>query len=205
MTYIELMSTSRKNLGRKRQIENQATKLFEARGFAATSMRDLAMELQIEAASIYSHIKSKDELLRTICFSMADTFFDAIDGISSSAMGPIEKLKAAMTAHLEVITQNSSAAAVFFSEWRHLREPFLSEFLKMRESYENQFLGILKDGVQKNELDVDDPKFVVRMLFNSMNWIHTWYKPEGTMSPKEISLKIFDLVVNGIGSKKAVL
>ena len=61
-------------LTRKERIIQVAEKLFKEKGFMATSMRDIAGELNIEAASLYSHIKSKDEILETICFRMADQF-----------------------------------------------------------------------------------------------------------------------------------
>ena len=51
------------NISRKEQIVNKAAKMFKQKGFVATSMRDLAAELGIEAASIYHHFKSKEELL----------------------------------------------------------------------------------------------------------------------------------------------
>lgn len=193
------MSTIKKLSGRKTQIENHATRLFQNRGFAATSMRDLATELQIEAASLYSHIRSKNELLKTICFTMAEAFFEALEAVPMDSMRPQAQLKGAIQAHVRVITENTAAAAVFFSEWRHLTEPFLTEFLAMRSDYENKFLAIIKKGVESEAFIINDPKFTVRMLFNSMNWIHTWYKPEGAMKAAEISEKIFDTLFNGIG------
>ncbi len=199
--YIFVLTT--RNLsGRKHQIESEATRLFEARGFAATSMRELATELGMEAASLYFHIKSKDELLKSICFTMADAFFEAIGGVAEETLPTVEKLRAAIDAHVKVITKKPSAAAVFFSEWRHLKEPDLSRFLDMRQNYEQKILTIIKEGIADKELDVDDPKFAVRMLLNSMNWIHTWYRPDGAMKPEEISRKIFEMVINGIGMRK---
>ena len=85
---------------RKEEIEEKATQLFRTKGYAASSMRDLAQVLGIEAASIYSHVKSKEEILQKICFRMANEFFTAKDRIEKLDIPPIEKLSKAMEAHL---------------------------------------------------------------------------------------------------------
>ncbi len=86
---------------RKDQIRVKAQALFRERGYSATSMRDLAETLGIEAASLYNHISSKEELLQQICFSMAEQFFVALEPVATSSLPPKEKLLAGIEAHLE--------------------------------------------------------------------------------------------------------
>lgn len=113
---------------RKQQIEQKATILFQERGYAATSMRDLAQVLGIEAASLYSHIKSKEEILQKICFRMAKEFFKAWQEVELETTSFSSKMEKAMIAHVKVITKDTDASAVFFNEWRHLSEPYLGGF-----------------------------------------------------------------------------
>lgn len=183
---------------RKQQIEEKATTLFRERGYAATSMRDLAQVLGIEAASLYSHIKSKEEILQKICFRMADEFFEAWKDVELEQASASAKMNKAAIAHVTVITRNTDASAVFFNEWRHLSEPYLGDFLTMRDDYEGRFIQIIKDGMASGEFEEVDEKFMMLTILSSLNWTHNWYKPEGSLTPEEIGGRLSNLVLNGL-------
>lgn len=185
-------------LSRKDQIEQTATALFKSRGYAATSMRDLATELGLEAASLYSHIKSKEEILQRICFRMANEFFEGMESARKTPGNPVLKLRAAIKSHLAVLTRQPAASAVFQTEWKHLSEPFLSDFLQLRNAYENHFRDILSAGNASGEFKIADEKMATLMLLSSLNFVHTWYKPEGKLSPEQISETLTHMLLNGI-------
>ncbi|MGI9543449.1 MAG: TetR/AcrR family transcriptional regulator [Cyclobacteriaceae bacterium] len=187
-------------LTRKQQIDKQAAVLFKTKGYAASSMRDLAQVLGIEAASLYSHIKSKEEILHRICFRMADAFFAAQKETEYLDSQPEVHLKKAIAHHLEVISQNIDDAAVFFHEWRHLSEPYLSEFLVMRGDYEQQFITIIERGIQVNTFRVVDAKLTAMTVLSAMNWIHRWYKPDGKLSIDQISEQLAEMMIKGLKS-----
>lgn len=189
-------------LSRKEQIERTATALFKTKGFSATSMRDLANALGIEAASIYSHIKSKEEILQRVCFRMAQEFFDALNAAESIKGSASERLQRAITAHVQVLTNNTAASAVFLHEWRHLSEPHLTEYLSLRDTYEGRFRDIIRTGVNSGEFSVPDEKFAALMVFSGLNWIHTWYKPEGKMKPEEIAENLSAMLLTGLNNTK---
>ena len=185
---------------RKQQIERQATALFKDRGYAASSMRELAQILRIEAASLYSHIKSKEEILQKICFEMAEAFFEALDLLEAAS--PDLKLEAAIKSHFRVISQNTDASAVFFNEWRHLSEPYLSEFLKLRTRYEQVFTSIIKQGVQHGVFRAIDERFAMMTILSAVNWTHQWYRPTGAKSVDEIGDELSALLIHGLINKK---
>ncbi|CAN5185792.1 TetR/AcrR family transcriptional regulator [soil metagenome] len=185
-------------ISRKQQIEEKATELFRLRGYSATSMRDLARSLNLEAASLYSHIKSKEEILQRICFQMADEFFQVLAIIEDLETSASEKLKTGIIEHVKVITRDVSASAVFLNEWRHLSEPYLGEFLVMRENYEGKFMDIIKKGIETKDFKVVDEKFAAQFILSSINWTYKWYKPTGKMTPEEIGFKLAGFLIHGI-------
>ncbi|WP_161890839.1 TetR/AcrR family transcriptional regulator [Pontibacter russatus] len=185
-------------MSRKKQIEHTATALFKAKGFSATSMRDLANALGIEAASIYSHIRSKEEILQRVCFRMAEEFFEAMDAAEATGATSTDKLRNAVSAHVQVLTKNTEASAVFLHEWRHLSEPYLSEFLALRDLYEGHFRQIIKSGAESGEFAVPDEKFAVLTILSALNWLPTWFRPEGKLQPAEIANTLSDMLLNGL-------
>jgi TetR/AcrR family transcriptional regulator, cholesterol catabolism regulator len=196
------MATTTTKLNRKQQIELHATMLFREKGYAAASMRDLAQRLGLEAASLYSHINSKEEILQSIIFRMADSFFETLDSIpEDNSHSPLELLEKYIIAHIQVITQNTAASAVFFQEWRHLSEPHMSRFLQLRNEYEERFRQIIRQAIAQEEVVVINEKFAVFAILSSLNWTHTWYKPNGKMSPQEIGKNLADMLISGLKAK----
>lgn len=192
------MLVKAKKGGRKREIAQKATDLFREKGYAATSMRDLAKAMEMEAASLYSHIKSKEELLHGICFRMADAFFAAQKEVADTQLSALAQLENAMIAHVKVITEDVAASAVFFNEWRHLSAKPLAEFMQLRDEYEALFRRILEQGMANGEIRGLSASFTTLTLFSAMNVIYTWYRPQGSKTPEEIAREIARLLINGL-------
>lgn len=189
-----------KPLHRKDQIRLKAQTLFRERGYSATSMRDLAEGLGIEAASLYNHISSKEEILQGICFGMADFFFAAVEPIAQSDATPKQKLLSAIEAHLGVIVSNLDAAAVFLHEWRHLGEPFLGDFKLMRRRYEKLFVVLIETGVMAGDFRTIDPRLAARTILSATNWSYESYNPHGTYTTTTAIEEIAGMLVNGIAT-----
>ena len=189
---------------RKAQIEHTATALFRSRGFAATSMRELATALGLEAGSLYSHIKSKEELLHRICYSRAELLFASFAAATADAKAPVAaQLRRAIEAHVRVLTLDVAAASVFLYEWRHLSEPVRTEFVAMRERYEQGFRHLIQRGLDSRELHAPDAAFATLTLLASLNWLPTWYKPDGKLGPDEIAHRLAEQLLSGLAGAPA--
>lgn len=187
------------NLSRKEQVIRSAAELFKEKGYAASSMRDLAQKLGIEAASLYSHIKSKEEILQTLCFDMATEFRASLDQVEHKKVSAKEKLTLGIIGHVNVMAKDLTASAVFMNEHRHLSQPYLRDFLLLRINYINRFKEIIEEGIQKGEFKENiDKKLAVMTLFSSLNWMPMWYDPHGNIMPNDIGQQLADMLVNGL-------
>jgi AcrR family transcriptional regulator len=187
------------NLSRKEQVIRKAAELFREKGYAAASMRDLAQMLGIEAASLYSHIKSKEEILRTLCFDMAGEFRTSLEGVEKQHVAASQKLQLGIIGHIQVMAKDLTASAVFMNEHRHLSQPYLRDFLLLRINYINRFKKIIEDGVNSGEFKTTiDKKLAVMTLFSSLNWMPMWYDPDGTIDPVQLGVQLADMLVNGL-------
>lgn len=191
------------NLSRKEQVIRTAAELFREKGYAASSMRDLAQKLGIEAASLYSHIKSKEEILQNLCFDMATEFRKSLDEVEKQKGPASEKLRKGIIGHIQVMAKDLTASAVFMNEHRHLSQPYLREFLLLRINYINRFKDIISEGINTGEFKDIDKKLAVMTLFSSLNWMPQWYDPTSNIVPESLGQQLSDMLVNGLKKPKA--
>ena len=187
------------NLTRKEQVIRKAAELFREKGYAASSMRDLAQKLGIEAASLYSHIKSKEEILHSLCFDMASEFRKSLVEVEKLSVSASERLRLGIIGHVEVMAKDLTASAVFMNEHRHLSQPYLRDFLLLRINYINRFKAMIELGVKNGEFkSTINTKLAVMTLFSSLNWMPQWYDPGSVIQPAELGQQLSDMLVNGL-------
>lgn len=187
------------NLSRKEQVIRMAAELFKEKGYSSASMRDLAQKLGIEAASLYSHIKSKEEILRTLCFDMASDFRASLSEVELQNVSASEKLRLGIIGHVKVMAKDLTASAVFMNEHRHLSQPFLRDFLLLRINYINRFKKFIDDGIASGDFKKDiDTKLAVMTLFSSLNWLPLWFGPDSTIEPEKLGIQLSDMLINGL-------
>ena len=184
----------------KEKVKQSAQRLFRERGYAAVGMRELAKEVGIEAPSIYNHYKSKDALLREICFDMAQQFFDAFDKAVVTEEKLQRQLKAVIKAHIHVIASNLEASEVFFNEWMFLEHPNLGKFKKMRHEYEMKFRGIIDKGIQKGDFKSMNSKLIAFAIFSALNATYELYHSSENLSQEQIAEDISELLLKGLKS-----
>lgn len=190
---MEYMSTK----SRRQQIVEEAGHLFRKKGYNSTSMKDIAVQVNMEAASLYNHIKSKHEILYELLLYIAHRFQQGMKNINESSYSPFEKIKALIGLHVRLTTENMHAIGLLTQDWRHLKEPHFTEFMTIRNSYFDDFLEIIKAGIKQGEIKKANPEIMLNSILSSLRWLYDWYTEDKNISPVELEIQITDLLVNG--------
>jgi TetR/AcrR family transcriptional regulator, cholesterol catabolism regulator len=183
------------------EILEAALALFSEKGYEATSMRDLAEAVGIQPASLYAHIRGKEDLLMAIIEQAAADFGAGAQAALADPTEPVAvRLRRFLRTHIQLITENLQAATVYLHEWKGLDRERQLKVLAQRDRYERQLVELLEEGVRSGELRPLDVHLTSTAVFSMANWVYTWYSPEGTLAAEEIADRFFDLVVGGIGA-----
>src|SRR6476661_10135583 len=106
-------------MSRRADLHREAARLFAEKGYHGTSTADLAEALGVQKGSLYAHIESKADLLWEVAREGAAAFHAALDAVPDE--GPVlERIRAALRAHLRVVAEQLDIATVFVREWRYL-------------------------------------------------------------------------------------
>jgi AcrR family transcriptional regulator len=186
----------------KKKILDEASKLFQERGYLASSMRDLAERVGLKASSLYSHIGSKEELLQKICFDSARGYLEGMRTIEESDMTPTQKVEQLILLHIQIATTDVTSMTIFSDEWRHLSEPYLQEFRNIRRDYERRFGRILQQGMEAGEFTEMNLTVCLSTIFTSLRWLHRWYPGKRTISMKTLETDLLRFLMNGLKKKE---
>ena len=192
------MKTARKKASKKEFILKKAAEMFREKGFAATSMRDLAETVGIEAASLYNHIRSKNEMLESICFDVANRFTLFMDEIEGTSQGAIKKIDTILRFHIKQMIENFEEVIVCDREWRHLDEPYLSNFRSQRRIHRKRFAAIIEDGIKNGDLKKIDAPTVVLIMLHAVNGIESWHRSTAKISAKELEDNMVMIMIDGL-------
>jgi AcrR family transcriptional regulator len=193
-------------LTRRQAIEDVASDLFRERGYAATSIRDIARALSVQGASLYAHVTSKEDVLWAIVDRAAGRFEAAADRAEREAEArrpgdPAEAIAALVRAHVEVLTADVDEAGVFVSEWRSLGPERRAEILARRDAYERRFRTRIAEGIAVGAFGLTDPAVASSALLSAVNGVATWYDPAGRLPASRIADHLVDLILRMLSSQ----
>lgn len=190
-----------KNNSKKEVISQKASSLFRKKGFTATTMRDIAEAIGVEAPSLYNHIGSKNEILKDICFRIARLFTDYLREIELSRKTNLEKIESIIRFHISMMIDEFENVYISDHEWKHLPEPFLSDFNNQRRNYRSRLAAILQKGIDSKEINTVDPYVAVLIILSALSGIAGWQKSGKKIEAKLLGETMIKILIEGLRNK----
>lgn len=163
---------------------------FARRGYAATSMREIARDVGIQPASIYSHFTSKEEILWS-AYSRANQTLDqmqdeVLPGDRVGDAGPQQDLRAFIRTHARFHAENGQIAMIANSQMASLRADHYEKATVWRDSYEQRLRTLLEAAVDAGFANVSDVKIYVYAILQMGMAIATWFRTDGDWTVDEV-------------------
>ena len=183
---------------RKTEIINVAAKLFKEKGYSAVTMRDIAQAMDIKAASLYNHIKSKQEILVLIVIEIAEEFTNTMNEVVNSNETTIKKIERIIQLHIDITLRDANALACLNNDWMHLADAELTYFIKMREDYEENFRTIIKKGIDEGEIKNLNLEVIIFSTLSTLRTLYLWYGKKKSPNPTVLKSDMIKVLLNGI-------
>ncbi len=175
-----------------------AAKLFRKKGYKGTSMRDIAQEVGVEAASLYNHIQNKQQLLRESLMIIAHLFTKGMEDVNNTSLSDIAKFEELIRLHVRLSVKHTDKISIITSEWVHLNEPALSEYLQLRTAYEEKFKHIIKACIQDGSFKQVNTDIALFSTLSTLHWLYSWYSKNRDISPVELEYQMIHCLMDGL-------
>ncbi|MCL6593260.1 MAG: TetR/AcrR family transcriptional regulator [Alicyclobacillus sp.] len=183
---------------KQQEIARAAVKLFEQKGYHATSVQDIADEVGLQKGSLYHYIHSKEDLLLQIAHQSISEFNHTLERILAAPIPAREKLVQAIRNHITVCVNNLQTTTVLLREAFSLGENQHKVIQGLTDRYLDLWTTLFQEGQMTGQFRVQHPRLAALAVLGACNWIYRWYQPSGPCRAEDIADVFADLFLNGL-------
>jgi AcrR family transcriptional regulator len=181
---------------RRREILHAALRAFRERGYHATTLEDIAEQLDIRKTALYHYFPDKEAILYA-CHQESLAELARILAGAKAFDGAAEQLAYVIREHVRVMTDTLEGSPLAF-EVTSLSPERQGEVIAARDAYERTLRRIIREGVAAGEFRPTNPKTAVFAILGAINWIARWYRPEGSLHATELGREFADHLLGGL-------
>jgi AcrR family transcriptional regulator len=189
---------------KRERILEEAVKLFYERGFTGTTLDDIAAELGVTKPFIYTHFRSKTDLLAALCKPTIELSLEAVAGAAKLPGSPTARLHRAIADFTEVVLSRQANIAIYFREEKNLAPDALAEINALRKRFDRVLSNLLSEGVAGGEFDIGDVNLAALAIGGMISWAYTWHRPEGRLALEDMCQRMADLALQMVGARSKV-
>ena len=184
---------------KRERILQEAVALFYARGFTATTLDDIAAALGVTKPFIYTHFRSKTDLLAALCTPTIEHSLAAVANAAKGPGTPTDRLYRAVVDFAKVVLERQANIAIFFREEKHLAPAALAEITSLRKRFDRTLSQLLTEGVAAGEFEVADVNLAALAIGGMISWAYTWHRANGRLPLDALCARLSELALQMAG------
>jgi AcrR family transcriptional regulator len=186
---------------RKREaVLRAAVGMFNAQGFHATSLDDVAASLGVSKPTIYHYLGNKDQVLFECVTRGIEQLRAASDAAHATPGTGLERLKSFLRRYAEIIMDDFGRCVIRTSE-EALSAESAAKFRALKREIDAAMRGLIEEAVQDGSISEVDVQLTAFTLAGALNWPARWHKPDGRRSAEEIAAEMVDLLTRGLAPR----
>ena len=174
-----------------------AAELFNERGFAATSLDDIAARLHVSKPTLYYYIKNKDEILLECVRKGLHMTLDGIEASRQAGGNALDQLKACMRVYASIVVEPFGTCLIRVGD-EQVPEESRKELRRMKSEIDLAFRKLVAEGISQGLLRPCDPKMAAFIIAGALSWIGRWYQRGGEYTPEQIADQCVEQLLGGV-------
>lgn len=192
-----------------------AADVLHRNGYEATTMKDIAAEVNLTAASLYHHFRNKDMLLLAVLEGGIDVVIELLEPVLADERKTYtERLQQMVSVHIGMLTRNTAVGAAMIFEIRplmslkapssngsHKHSEFIERrdaFFTRRDYFESLYRAVIQGGITAGEFRAVDVPIFVKTMLGSNNWVAVWFREGGRLNGEQIAGMIADTFLQAL-------
>lgn len=195
----------RKELVREQMIDI-AAQLFDSKGYANTSINDIARAIGLGRSAVYHYFRNKEEILAALVEAEALTpSHQLMELAGQTELTPGERLRRAIVDGINRRLSSGSRFILLARLEAQIPDELGPLYNKGRRAIYDFYVKCIVDGIASGEFREVDPKMAAFAVIGMANWTSRWYSPSGPRTPAEIGEIIADMALHSLTARDGVV
>lgn len=191
-------STPRKELVRQ-EFLTKAAEVFEKKGYAQTTIQDVAQALQLSRSSLYHYFKSKDEILEALVLEHTEAAAERLElSVAKTKGSASEQLRSLLSTAISRRIAGGARLRVLDQLAAEMPFEIRQKFDHGRRRMLSLYVRLIQQGIDAGELRPVDARTAALAILGIASWTSWWYSPSGRKSPEELATFLIDIAFHGI-------
>ena len=177
-----------------------AVRMFNAQGFHATSLDDVAASLGVSKPTIYHYLGNKDQVLFECVTRGIDQLRDAASAVREAPGTGLDRLRSFLRRYAEITMDDFGRCVIRTSE-EALSAESATRFRALKREIDEAMRGLIADGMADGSIAATDVRLTAFTLAGALNWSGRWFHAEGNLSAEQVAGQLVDILTTGLAPR----